>query len=193
MAYDDARQLTAVSYASGGAVRSFGYDSLGRTTADTLTGPGSTTLRAASYGYDANDNRLTETLAPAGLAGLAGAGSQSYGYDANDNRLTETLAPAALAGSGSQSYGYDRADRLVSWTSTGGTTTFIYTARGTRATRTAGGTTATTTFDGFDRLVSDSTSGTTTYGYESVFQNPIQDRFLILINNLCTHLDGYRK
>ncbi|WP_239374479.1 RHS repeat domain-containing protein, partial [Frankia sp. Cj5] len=93
MAYDDARQLTSVTYALGGAVRSFGYDSLGRTTADTLTGPGGT-LRAATYGYDANDNRLTETL-----------------------------APAALAGSGSQSYGYDRADRLVSWTNTGGATT----------------------------------------------------------------------
>ncbi|WP_322780541.1 RHS repeat-associated core domain-containing protein, partial [Frankia sp. Cas4] len=171
LGYDDADQLTSVSYASGGAVRSFGYDNLGRTTADTLSGPGGT-LRAATYSYDNNDNRLTETLSP---AGLAGSGSQSYGYDRAD-RLTSWTSPANVT----TSYGWDGAGNRTAVNGTAasfdernrltsdGTATYTYTARGTRATRTAGGTTATTTFDGFDRLVSDSTSGTTTYGYDGL-------------------------
>ncbi|WP_322756813.1 RHS repeat-associated core domain-containing protein, partial [Frankia sp. Cas3] len=161
----------AVTYASGGAVRSFGYDNLGRTTADTLSGPGGT-LRAATYSYDANDNRLTETLSP---AALAGSGSQSYGYDRAD-RLTSWTSPANVT----TSYGWDGAGNRTAVNGTAasfdernrltsdGTATYTYTARGTRATRTAGGSTATTTFDGFDRLVSDSTSGTTTYGYDGL-------------------------
>ncbi|WP_322780734.1 hypothetical protein [Frankia sp. Cas4] len=169
LAYDDADQLTAVTYASGGAVRSFGYDSLGRTTSDMVTGPGGT-LRVATYSYDANDNRLTETLSP---AGLSGSGSQSFGYDRAD-RLTSWTSPANVT----TSYGWDGAGNRTSAGGTAatfdernrlladGTATYTYTARGTGATRTAGGTTATTTFDGFDRLVSDSTSGTTTHGYD---------------------------
>ncbi|WP_239395218.1 RHS repeat domain-containing protein, partial [Frankia sp. CiP3] len=110
-----------------------------------------------------------------GSGSAAGSGSQSFGYDRAD-RLTSWTNPANVT----TSYGWDGAGNRTSAGGaaasfdernqllTDGTTTFTYTARGTRATRTAGGTTATTTFDGFDRLVSDSTAGTTTYGYDGL-------------------------
>lgn len=83
--YDSARQLTSVTYGTSTA-RTFGYDDLGRTTSDTLSGPGGT-LR-----------------------------SQTYAYDLNDNRLSTVISPGTVASAGTQSYTYDRADRLTSWT-----------------------------------------------------------------------------
>ncbi|WP_250290200.1 DUF6531 domain-containing protein, partial [Frankia sp. CiP1_Cm_nod1] len=171
LAYDDAGQLTSVTYAAGGAVRSFGYDNLGRTSTDTLTGPGGV-LRAATYGYDNNDNRLTETLSP---SGLSGSGNQSYGYD-RSNRLVSWTGP----GGATTTYGWDAAgnrtsvngatasvderNRLLS----DGTATYTYTPRGTLTARTAGGSTTTTGFDAFDRLVSDTAGGGVSYTYDGL-------------------------
>ncbi|WP_255354380.1 polymorphic toxin-type HINT domain-containing protein, partial [Frankia sp. ACN1ag] len=172
LSYDDARQLTSVAYGSGGAVRSFGYDGLGRTTADTLTGPGGT-LRSQTYTYDNNDNPLTTVIGP---AGVAGAGTQTYGYDRSD-RLTAWTDPANVT----TTYGWDAAgnrtavnaatasfderNRLLS----DGSATYGYTARGTLSTRVAGATTTTTVFDAFDRLVSDTAGGaTTTFAYDGL-------------------------
>ncbi len=99
-----------------------------------MTGPGGT-LRAATYSYDANDNRLTETLSP---AGLPGSGSQSFGYDRAD-RLTNWTSPANVT----TSYGWDGAGNRTSAGGTAatfdernrltsdGTATYTYTARGT--------------------------------------------------------------
>ncbi len=171
LAYDAARQLTSIRYGSGGATRTFGYDDLGRTTSDTLAGPGGT-LRGQSYTYDAEDNELSTTVSP---ATVAGAGTSTYTYDRAD-RLTSWTDPASTT----TSYGwdpagnrtavngvaatYDQRNRLLS----DGTATYSYTARGTLATRVAGSTTTTTEFDALDQLVSDSTSALTSYGYDGL-------------------------
>ncbi|WP_261574215.1 DNRLRE domain-containing protein [Frankia gtarii] len=169
--YDAARQLTSINYGSGGATRTFGYDDLGRTTSDTLAGPGGT-LRGQSYTYDAEDNELTTTVSP---TTVAGAGTSTYTYDRAD-RLTSWTDPASTT----TSYGwdpagnrtavngvaatYDQRNRLLS----DGTATYTYTPRGTLATRVAGATTATTEFDALDQLVSDSTAALTSYGYDGL-------------------------
>ncbi|MCK9878341.1 hypothetical protein MXD59_21635 [Frankia sp. Ag45/Mut15] len=66
-------------------------DDLGRTTSDTLAGPGGT-LRAQSYTYDNDDNELSTTISP---AGVAGAGTSTYTYDRAD-RLTSWTDPASV-------------------------------------------------------------------------------------------------
>ncbi|WP_054567210.1 DNRLRE domain-containing protein, partial [Frankia sp. R43] len=171
LAYDQARQLTSVTY-SAGATRTFGYDDLGRTTSDTLTGTGGT-LRTQTYTYDANDNPTATTIGP---VGVAAAGTQTYAYDRAD-RLTSWTNPASVtttygwdaAGNRTSVNGtaatYDQRNRLL----TDGTATYAYTARGTLATRVESSTTTTTTFDAFDKLISDTAAGTTTsYGYDGL-------------------------
>ncbi|MCK9903998.1 DUF6531 domain-containing protein [Frankia sp. Cpl3] len=170
LTYDSARQLTSVAYGAG-ATRTFGYDDLGRTVSDTLTGSGGT-LRTQTYGYDANDNRLTTTLSP---ATVASAGTQSYTYD-HANRLTSWTDPASVT----TTYGWDAAGNRTSVNGTAatydqrnrllsdGTATYTYTPRGTLSTRVEGTTTTTTSFDAFDHLVSDSTGVGTTYGYDGL-------------------------
>ncbi|WP_283215120.1 DNRLRE domain-containing protein [Pseudofrankia sp. DC12] len=172
--YDDADQLTSIDYATGssGAVESYGYDQLGRTTADTLTGPAGT-LRSQTSSYDNNDNLTATTIGP---AGVAGAGSQSYGYD-QANRLTSWTSQAATT----TAYGWDAAGNR---TSVGGTTatfdarnrllndgtaSYTYTARGTLTTSTTGSSTTTDTFNALDQLTSVATGPTTTtYEYDGL-------------------------
>ena len=79
--YDGARQLTSVTYADPGAVRSFGYDELGRTVSDSLSGPGGV-LREQSYAYDADDNRTSTTVGPAGAAGAGRSRTATTGRTA---------------------------------------------------------------------------------------------------------------
>ncbi|WP_307874757.1 DNRLRE domain-containing protein [Frankia nepalensis] len=171
LGYDDAGQITSVTYA--GATRTFGYDDLGRTTSDTLTGPSSTVLRTQTYTYDNNDNRTATTIGP---AGVAGAGTQTYTYDWAD-RLTSWTDQASVT----TTYGWDAAGNRTSKNSvtstydarsrltSDGTATYTYTARGTLATKTAGATVTTTSFDAFDRLLGDNTGGTLqTYTYDGL-------------------------
>ncbi|MCK9930394.1 DUF6531 domain-containing protein [Frankia sp. Mgl5] len=169
--YDPARQLTSVTYTNPGATRTFGYDDLGRTTSDTLAGPGGT-LRAQTYAYDLNDNRLSTVISP---GTVASAGTQSYTYDRAD-RLTSWTDPASVtttygwdaAGNRTSINGvaatFDQRNRLLS----DGTATYSYTPRGTLATRVEGSTTTTSVFDAFDHLVSDDTGAATTYGYDGL-------------------------
>ena len=153
-------------------MRSFGYDDLGRTISDSLSGPGGV-LREQTYAYDANDNRTSTTVGP---AGVAGAGTQSYGYDRAD-RLVSWTDQASVT----TAYGWDAAGQpdLGRWrggrSSTSGTgccrtatATYDYTARGTLSTRIEGATTSTTVFDAFDRLVADNTGAVTTYAYDGL-------------------------
>ncbi|MBL7632607.1 RHS repeat protein, partial [Frankia sp. CN6] len=170
LAYDDAGQLTSVTYP--GATRTFAYDNLGRTIADTLTA-GATALRGQSYTYDNNDNRLSTTTGP---LGVAGAGTQTYTYDWA-NRLTSWTDPASVV----TTYGWDAAGNRTSQNAvvstydarnrltSDGTSTYTYTARGTLNTRTEGATVTTTSFDAFDRLLGDNTGGTLqTYTYDGL-------------------------
>ena len=151
-----------MTYANPQTVRSFGYDDLGRTTSDSLSGPGGA-LREQTYAYDANDNRTSTTVGP---AGVAGAGTQSYGYDRADRLVSWTDQASVTTAYGWDAAGnrisaggaaavFDERNRLLS----DGTATYDYTARGTLSTRVEGATTYTTVFDAFDRLVADNTGG----------------------------------
>jgi|GEM_PF-1091051 len=171
--YDDARQLTSIDYDGGnGAVRAFDHDQLGRVTSDTLSGP-SGTLREQTYAYDDNGNLTSTTISG---SGIAGAGTQSYAYDWAD-RLTSWTSQASVT----TTYGWDGAGNRTSVNGTAatfdarnrllssGSTTYTYTARGTRTTKTAGSTVTTTAFDAFDRLISHTVGATTTsYTYDGL-------------------------
>ncbi|WP_307873624.1 MULTISPECIES: RHS repeat-associated core domain-containing protein [unclassified Frankia] len=172
--YDNAGQLTGVDYHGGtGAKRQLVYDQLGRVTSDTLTGASSSTLRAQTYAYD-SDNNLTSTTISG--TGVAGAGTQSYTYDWA-NRVTSWTNQASTTTSygwdaagnrtsaGGSTATYDARNRLTS----NGSTSYTYSARGTRATATTGSTVTTTAFDAFDRLVSSTTgSSSTSYTYDGL-------------------------
>ncbi len=171
--YDDAGQLTSMTYGSGKASRAYTYDALGRLTADTLKNGSNTTIASVGYGYDANGNVTTKTIGPAGAPGV---GTNTYTYD-RANRMLSWTNPASTvtnytwdgAGNrltaGSTTSTYDERNRLASATTSGTTTTYTYTARGTRATSTTSGTTINSTFDAFDRVVTD---GSTNYSYDSL-------------------------
>ncbi|MBL7495115.1 RHS repeat protein, partial [Frankia sp. CNm7] len=171
--YDDASQLVEIDYdGDTGAVRNFTYDDLGRLATDTLTGPGGT-LRAQSYAYDDNDNITSSTISP---GTVAAAGTHTYTYDWAD-RLTSWTDPASTA----TTYGWDAAGNRTSVNSqaatfdarnrltSDGAATYLYTARGTMSSRTAGSTVTTFGFDAFDRLVSHTAGPVTTdYTYDGL-------------------------
>lgn len=149
------------------ARRSYGYDDLGRLTADRITAPDGTGEKTATeYDYDLSD-RLTAKK----TRGTAGAGDNSYRYD-RSGRMTEWSR-----GSTSVGYDWDAAGNRVSEGGraatfdernrrlTDGTTQYTYTARGTLSTVTeAGGTPRALTFDAFERKVTD---GPSTFSYDS--------------------------
>ncbi|WP_394298264.1 LamG-like jellyroll fold domain-containing protein [Streptomyces griseus] len=149
------------------ARRSYGYDDLGRLTADRITAPdGSGEKASTEYSYD-----LSNRLVGKETRGTAGAADNSYGYD-RSGRMTEWSR-----GSTSVGYGWDAAGNRVSAGGkaatfdernrrlTDGNTRYTYTARGTMSTATeAGGTPRALTFDAFERKVAD---GSSTFTYDS--------------------------
>src|SRR5262249_25295394 len=127
--------------------------------------------------YDRDDNPIQKVVGP---AGVAGAGTNTYTYDRAD-RLASWTNPAStltnygwdasgnLVSAGSRTAVYNERDQLISETAGTTTTALSYSARGDLATRqtTVSGvptTSATQTFDAFDRLTSD---GTQVYSYDS--------------------------
>ncbi|MEW9512519.1 LamG-like jellyroll fold domain-containing protein [Streptomyces bacillaris] len=149
------------------ARRSYGYDDLGRLTADRITAPdGSGEKTSTEYSYD-----LSNRLVGKETRGTAGAAENSYRYD-RSGRMTEWSR-----GSTSVDYGWDAAGNRVSAGGkaatfdernrrlTDGNTQYTYTARGTVSTATeAGGTPRALTFDAFERKVTD---GSSTFTYDS--------------------------
>jgi RHS repeat-associated protein len=168
--YDDAGELSSTVAAAGSATstRSYTYDGLGRVIDDQLTVNGATRADLG-YGYDPQGNVTTETVTE---PGNAGNGASTYTYD-RANRLTSWLAPDTTdttyrydaAGNrtqaGSAVYTYDAQNRLLA----GPNTSYTYSPRGTLATVTANGTTTTSSYDAFNRLIS---SGSQTYGYDAL-------------------------
>jgi RHS repeat-associated protein len=176
--YDSTDQLKTVTYGSGGAVRTMGYDDLHRITGDTLTAPGGLTEASISYGYDKNDNETSKTT-----AGLAGSANNTYTYDASD-RLTSWNDGSATTnytfdasgnrtGIGSRTQTFDARNRITS--ASDGTTTvnYTWTPRGTLA-ATTGGATRTVTYDAFDQIATDTAAagsagtGTQAYTYDAL-------------------------
>ena len=164
--YNSDSELTSISYGTGGASRSFGYNSLHQLTTDTLTAPGGGTEASISYGYNANGDETSKTT-----TGVAGASSNTYTYD-QANRLTSwnngvTTVNYGYDGDGnrtqvgSQTFTYDARDELLS----GGGSTYAYTPRGTLASVTTASGTTSSAFDAFNQLI---TQGTAQYSYDAL-------------------------
>ena len=175
--YDLADQLVQITYPSGRLV-SYQRDSQGRvqtvTTQTSSSSPPSVVASAITYQpfgpmasltygnglvltltYD-QDYRLTGLQAAAGGTVVQ---NLTYTYNAADNLtlLTDGLTPART-----QTLGYDGLNRLTSATGIYGTLGFTYDAVGNRVTRTAGGTTETSTLSGTsNRLLSTTVGGAT--------------------------------
>ncbi|MFC8448136.1 LamG-like jellyroll fold domain-containing protein [Kitasatospora sp. NPDC057223] len=127
-AYDDQDNLTSdvIKTSTGTTVSSLGYTYLPSGRLKTKTTNGTT----HTYDYD-QAGRLSNWN--------NGTGATAYGYDGNGNLTADGTATAT----------YNQRNQLV------GTTTganYTYTARGTRATSTSGGTTTQATYDAFDQL-----------------------------------------
>ncbi|MGJ5890819.1 LamG-like jellyroll fold domain-containing protein [Streptomyces niveiscabiei] len=173
------------------AERTYGYDSLGRTTSDTVTRTATgTQVTGITYGYDLADRLLTKTT-----TGTAGAAANAYTYDLA-GRLTSwtdgtTTTPyewdraGNLTRRGSTTATYDARNRLEKW----GTDTYTYSARGTTETVTkSDGTSRVTASDAFERTVSNGTdsltydsldrvltSGSTAFTYDGGSNNLVTD------------------
>ncbi|RKT54494.1 LamG-like jellyroll fold domain-containing protein [Saccharothrix australiensis] len=156
LGYDEAGALSTVDY-GGRGVRRFDYDELGRLKTDAVG-----TAASTAYGYDLADRLTGKTT-----TGVAGAGTQTYGYDFA-GRLTSWNGVAYgwdAAGNrtrvGDKTAQYDERDRLL----TDGASSYTYTPRGTRATKTTGTTVVPFAFDGFDRMTA---QGATHYTYDAL-------------------------
>lgn len=163
-AWDVAVQPVSAS-TSGGVVRSYGFDGLGRLVSDELADVGGVVVASTSWGYDADGNPTSEVV-----SGLADPGTHAYTYDAG-GRLVVWDGPSGTVAygwdgagnrtqAGSDSYTYDGRNRLMS----GPDGAYSYSARGTLASVTGGGSTTTYDFDPLGRLV-EVDDGATVVGY----------------------------
>ncbi|WP_234042482.1 LamG-like jellyroll fold domain-containing protein [Streptomyces marianii] len=151
-----------------GAKRSFGYDSLGRLTTDTVARTsGGTEVTGITYAYDLADRLVNKTT-----TGTAGAGTHTYTYDLIGRTTSWTSGSATvpyewddagnLTKKGDITGTYDSRNRLVTW----GQDTFAYSARGTEKLITEGdGSTRTINSDAFERTTD---NGTSTFTYDSL-------------------------
>lgn len=162
-----ATQLEASTKWVESARRSYGYDSLGRLTADTIITPDETTsIATTTYAYDLDDQLTRKET-----TGTAGAGEHVYGYDqagrlsywTNGGQTThyEWDAAGNRVRAGAVTAEYDERNRLL----TDGSSTYRYTARGTLATVETGTDSRSLAFDAFERKVTD---GASTYTYDSL-------------------------
>ncbi|MEU7900306.1 LamG-like jellyroll fold domain-containing protein [Nonomuraea sp. NPDC049152] len=166
--YDNADRLTSITPTSGQAgTQTYTYDDLDRVKTHTLKNGAGTQLAKITYGWDNDDNLTSKTT-----AGTAGAGTNTYGYD-HAGRLTSWTAPGGATTTyewdasgnrtkaGDKTFTYDERNRLT----TGDGTDYTYTARGTLATETKGGTTRNLKYNAFDQLVND---GELAYTYDAL-------------------------
>jgi RHS repeat-associated protein len=182
LTYDGAGAVKAIVY--GGLVRSFGYDSLGRQTSDTLTNSASATVTATGYSYDLDDRVIGRTT-----SGVAGAGSNNYGYDLAGRMTSWTTGGSTTsyawdaAGNriqaGTRIASFDQRNRLVS----DGGTSYSYTARGTLASQDSAMGIERYTFDAFDRMASD---GPQTFGYDGLDRLALQGVTALKYSGLST-------
>ena len=132
ISYDTAGRITGQVDGSNAANSAlYGYDPLDRLTSATL--PATT----YGYGYDATGNRTSQTL---------GASTRTYVTDPASNRLQSVSstppttyahdANGSITGDGSNQFAYDGRNRLVSVTTTTGTTTYRINALGQRVRKT---------------------------------------------------------
>lgn len=168
------------------ATRTPSYDDFGRTTGHTLSANGAP-VDTLTYTYD-RDSKVTSKTSTADLtyggtyrydgAGRLktwtpadGAPSQTYRLDGVGNRLTTTSTATGASPVITEHSTFDTRNQLLSRELPGqSTTTYDYTARGTTAGRTttdAAGSavSASTVFDGLDRMVNDHGIG---YTYDSL-------------------------
>jgi RHS repeat-associated protein len=170
--YNSLSQLIRVTFdgSDGGDTRSFGYDGLHRLTSDDLKTPAGVKVAGVSYGYDANDNEISKTT-----TGFAGSTTNTYTYDLAD-RLTSWNN-----GAGTTVYAYDKSgnrvqagDRLYTYddrnqlVSASNGPQYHYTARGSLASVTDGGSTVTTQTDAFGQVVRQDGASTQTYAYDAL-------------------------
>lgn len=171
--YDPAGRTAVISdrSVSGWIRRNLEYDGLGRLTADQVrqsadAGVPPEVVIGTEYGYD-RDGKVTSKT----TTDTAGSKANTYGYDGagrltswKDNAGTTTAYQWDDAGNrtaaGSATFDYDQRNRLKA----GGGASYTYTARGTRASVTENGQTTNSTFDAFDRMV---TNGIGNYSYDS--------------------------
>ena len=168
--WDNAGRLATIGYGTGGPLRAYQFDDLGRLTDDTLTQANTTVTARFHYGYDDNSNLTSQDVT---LPGNPAAGVSSYSYDQADRLQSWTKPDTTTVGysydkagnrktAGPTTFTYDERNRLTS--STDGT--YTYTARGTRSTFTpTAGAPVTSVFDGLDRQTQ--TVGVT-YTYDSL-------------------------
>jgi len=168
--YDAAAQRISTAY-TGGGVRSYGYDNLGRLTTDTLRSSTSVVRAGFVVGYDVDSNIVSRIVT---LPGNTQAGANTYMYD-NLGRITSWTKPATttplaytwdaagnLTNNAGQAQSFDQRNRML----TAGTTTYTWTPRSTMATQKVGTAAATTfTFDGLGRQTK---SNAQTYTYDSL-------------------------
>jgi RHS repeat-associated protein len=164
-----------------GVVTTNSYDSAGRLTGVSHTGPGSTALRHFTYTLDAAGNR-TAVVSDAGTESYTldllnritnvtypQGDSASYTYDAVGNRLTKTTTQGGtvtysyddadeLLSDGTQSYSYDANGNLL----TAGSSVFSWDYANRLATAQTGGATASYSYDGDGNRTSKTVNGTTT-------------------------------
>jgi RHS repeat-associated protein len=154
--YDDASRIETITETLNPPnTNTYGYDVLDRLT--------SATLPATTYGYsyDAVGNRLTKTT---------GANTDTYTYGTTSNRIS-TLTPSSgparsftLDSNGSttdddlNTYAYDTRGRMVSATSSAGTTTYYLNALGQRVRKTNSGTDVAFHYDLEGHLIAESTA-----------------------------------
>lgn len=172
-----------------GGTRGYTYDAVGRPLTDTVKNTAGTVTASLVYTWDKVGNLLSQTSG----GQLVGAHQSTYQYD-QDNRLVRATNVTAGTGTDYEWDGagnrtavtqwtgalhaqaaldtssYDPRNRILSTTGTHGTTQYAWTARDTLASTAVtppGGSTSTTvtSFDAFDRLISD---GTRAYQYDAL-------------------------
>ncbi|HEV3359940.1 MAG TPA: RHS repeat-associated core domain-containing protein [Pseudonocardiaceae bacterium] len=172
--YDQGGRLASVTdnLSSQSTARTLTYDPLDRIASDQLTqvpeaGVPPVTKIGQTYSYD-RDNNVTSKSD----VNTAGTATNTYTYD-GAGRLatwtdpTNTTTTYGFDGAGNrtsvngQTSTYDQRNRLLS----GGGATYTYTARGTLASTTQNGQTTNSTFDAFDRQI---TNGAEQFAYDSL-------------------------
>jgi len=169
--YNQASELTGVSYGAGDASQALAYDALGRVTSDTLRTSAGATIASATYGYDAAGHLTSQ-----GTTGTAAAGTSTYTYD-QAGWLTSWQNPAGtttsygyddagnLTSAGSTTYGYNQQDQLTSAAGSSGTTTYSYALSGTLSQVSGPSGSTSYTFDAYGDMA---TAGSISYAYDAL-------------------------